>query len=60
MGRKSQGRLDEFAELLSLHDIELGERGGDAQKVARIMGLAHATGNGLLQRIRKGLGWQAR
>lgn len=60
MGRKSQGKLDDFAEALSRHSLELGDRGGDAQKVAKALGLAHDTGNGLLQRLRKGLGWQAR
>ena len=53
-------RLDEFAERLSWHSIEGNEPGGNVQLTARSMGLRDDTGNGMMQRIRKRIGWQAR
>lgn len=58
--RRKLGALDRFAELMSEHDTETGDRGGDARACAQRMGLKAASGNGLLQRIRKRLGPQAR
>lgn len=58
--RSKMGALDRFAELMSEHDTETGDRGGDARSCASRMGLNAASGNGMLQRIRKRLGPQAR
>jgi hypothetical protein len=57
--RKKIGRLDQFAELMSEHDLETGDVGGNAGECAIRMGLHRRQGNLMLQRLRKGLGWQA-
>lgn len=43
--------IDVFANHLKRH--------GNVQRAARDMGLAPASGNGMLQRLRRELGWQA-
>ena len=62
-------RLARFAEFLSEHtdaeDIAAGrgsilDPGGNARKAARLAGYAPTSGNGLLQRLRRELGPQAR
>lgn len=58
--RSGLDALDRFAELLSQHDLETGDRGGDPRASARRMGLSPASGNGMLQRLRRRLGPQAR
>lgn len=49
-------QLDQFAELLSHHDAATGDPGGNAAECARRLGLDPATGNGMLQRLRRELG----
>jgi hypothetical protein len=58
--RRGMDALDRFAELLSHHDLTTGDHGGDARACARRMGLNPASGNGMLQRLRRRLGPQAR
>lgn len=53
------GALDRFAEELSKHDTETGDKGGNVRSCARRAGCNAAQGNAMLQRIRKRLGWQA-
>lgn len=43
--------IDIFANHLKVH--------GNAQRAAREMGLQASSGNGMLQRLRRDLGWQA-
>jgi hypothetical protein len=58
--RKQQmGALDRFAEALSKHDLETGDKGGDARSSAVRIGCSPAQGQAMLQRIRKRLGPQA-
>ena len=54
-------QLDIFAAYLAEHDAfsKPPKRGGDAAKTAQRMGLAASSGNPLLQRLRRELGWQA-
>lgn len=70
--RRKLDSLDRFAELLSQHvdqdDVDSGrvppgtplDPGGNAAEAALRMGLMAQSGNGMLQRIRKRLGEQAR
>lgn len=61
-GRRVKGAnpaLDNFAEALSEHDLETGDKGGDLKTVAARLGISHAYANALLQRLRKKLGGQA-
>jgi hypothetical protein len=67
--KRDDSQLDRFAELLSEHwdedDVKAGlakraDPGGKAAYCAIKMGLSPSTGNGLLQRIRRELGDQAR
>jgi hypothetical protein len=58
--RNRLGSIDRFAELLSEHNLETGDVGGDVAECARKMGLKPGSGNGMLHRIRKQLGPQAR
>lgn len=58
-GRKPTGALDRFAELLSEHDLETGDLGGNVRLCAQRMGIKPAHGNTMLQRIRQRLGPQA-
>lgn len=62
-------QIDRFADLLAEHidqaDIDAGrgdrlDPGGDARKAARELGMAGQSGNGMLQRLRRDLGWQAK
>lgn len=53
-------QIDRFAELLSEHDADAGNRGGHVADCARRMGISPAQGNGILQRMRRDLGPQAR
>lgn len=53
------GALDRFAQLLSEHDLETGDKGGDVRAVAQRMGIKPQAGHAMLQRIRRGLGPQA-
>ena len=59
MGRPIR-TIDRFAELLSEHDLATGDPGGNVRKCAGRMGMAAQDGNALMQRIRRGLGWQAK
>lgn len=47
------GAIERFAELLSEHDVEAGDPGGNVAACARRMGLKPAQGNAMLQRIRR-------
>lgn len=53
--------LDVFAAYLAEHDASAKppNKGGDAKRAARRLGLAESSGNGLLQRLRREIGWQA-
>lgn len=57
--RKRMDATEKFAELLSHHDLETGDVGGDVAKVSRRMGIKPQNGNAILQRIRRRLGPQA-
>mgnify|MGYP001574832605 CR=1 FL=1 len=57
---KEMGRLDMFADLLSRHDLETGDAGGDVAACALNMGWTREHGNAMLQRISRGVGRQAR
>ncbi len=59
-------QIDRFAELLSQWTAEEdatvacpADPGGDAAECARRLGLSRASGNGMLQRLRRDLGPQA-
>lgn len=59
-GKIGDMQLDQFAELISRHDLATGDVGGDCQLAARRMGQDHPLyGNNMLQKLRKRLGWQA-
>lgn len=55
-------QIDRFAELLAEHDAfaKPPKKGGQAAACALKMGLSPLTGNSMLQRIRRQLGWQAK
>ena len=57
--RKAMDATERFAELLSKHDLETGDHGGNVQRVSRQMGITSQNGNAMLQRIRRRLGPQA-
>jgi hypothetical protein len=57
--RKAMDATERFAELLSEHDLETGDPGGDVGRVSRRMGISPKNGNAMLQRIRRKLGPQA-
>jgi len=66
MGRPIR-QIDKFAELMSEWTAPEDARpdlpadpGGNAADCARRLGLKPSAGNGLLQRMRRDLGWQAR
>ena len=51
--------LDRFAELLSEHDLETGDVGGDAEKCGRAMGFTPGYGRKMLSKLRAKMGAQA-
>ena len=51
--RRPMGAIERFAELLSEHDTETGDRGGNVATCARRMGIKPSQGNAMLQRIRR-------
>jgi len=60
-------QIDRFAEVLSqwtaaedATDVCPADPGGNAGEAARRIGLSRASGNGMLQRLRRDLGPQAR
>lgn len=57
--RQALDATQRFAELLSQHDLETGDPGGNVVKCSQRMGLKPQQGNAILQRIRRGLGPQA-
>jgi hypothetical protein len=58
-GRPRAGTIDRFAQLLSEHDLETGDRGGDVRACSQRLGVKVQAGHAMLQRIRRGLGPQA-
>lgn len=58
---REASRLDQFAELISIHDAATGDRGGRVAEAAEVMGYAdpQGMGNALLQRLRRKIGPQA-
>lgn len=53
-------KIDIFAALLSVHDLEKGNVGGDVAKCAKAIKINLPTARAMIRKIEKDLGWQSK